>query len=166
MYCCTDRYTHKYCNLFKSIIHQIRYINSNYLTSSLEICFLLLFPSVVLGTTAWNSDAEKQEVKRTCCCKWKDAVKIFRKILIRVQLPDLFVVLLLFLLLSPLPLLLLATPRLSHDDDRDGEIQRGRRREGMRREEGEGTDQHSQWHHGHSACHVYFFSLISSSPLC
>lgn len=60
------------------------------------------------------------------------------KILICVQLLDLFVVLLLFLLLlSPLPFLLPATPRLPHNDDRDGEMQRGWRREGGRRR-GEG----------------------------
>lgn len=81
-----------------------------------------------------------QRVKCTCCRKWRDAVQINRKILIRVL--DLFVVFLLFLL--RLPLLLPATPRLFPNDDSNEETQRGRRKEAEGREEGESTDRHSQ----------------------
>lgn len=64
-----------------------------------------------------------------CCVK-------IQRILIRAQLLDPFVVFLLSLLLSPLLLLLPATPRLSHYDESEGAIQRGRRREEGGKEKG------------------------------
>lgn len=81
---------------------------------------------------------------------------------VNMQLLNLFV-LRLFLLFPSLPLLLPATPRLPHNDDRDAGIQSGGRREGRGREGGEGTIQYSQWHHGHSAS---LLSIQSHWALC
>lgn len=86
---------------------------------------------VIFGfTRTWDSDAEREEGKtyllpytKGCCGGG-------------------------FLLYRLLSLLLPATPRLLHNDDRDAEKQMWG---GGRREEGERTNQHSQWCHRHSA---------------